>query len=67
MISLPYNIKGLTTKNEDESYTIFLNSRLSYEQLKKTYSHELQHIYNDDFSKENVSIIECNARKKSVR
>lgn len=66
-MNLPCHIKGLTTKNEDDSYTIFLNSRLSCEQQKKSYLHELQHIYNDDFSKENVSIIELNARKKKVR
>ena len=31
-------------------YTIVLNSRSSYEQNRKTFEHEIQHILNNDFS-----------------
>lgn len=67
LMGLPCKIKAVTTRNEDGSYTIVMNSRLSYEQQRKSYLHELKHIYNNDFSKENVNIIECDARKKKVR
>lgn len=45
-------------KNTDDSYTIFLNARLSQENRLKSYYHALQHIRNEDFSKENVQSIE---------
>lgn len=45
-------------KNADDSYTIFLNARLSQENRLKSYYHALQHIRNEDFSKEDVQSIE---------
>lgn len=39
-------------KNNDDSYTILLNARLSYEKQKEAYMHALIHIKNDDFCKE---------------
>lgn len=45
-------------KNDDDSYTIFLNARLSYENRIKSYHHALEHIKNNDFSRENVQEIE---------
>ena len=41
-------------KNEDNSYTIFLNARLSKENQLKSYYHALRHINENDFCKENV-------------
>ena len=58
LLPLPCRIKAVSTKNEDDSYTIILNSRLSHEQQIKSYKHELKHIKNGDFDKENVDIIE---------
>ncbi len=57
-LQLPSRIKGQVRKNEDDSYTIILNSRLSYEQNVKTFEHEIAHIKNDDFSKLDVDEIE---------
>lgn len=45
-------------KNEDGTYTIFLNARLSRDSQLKYYCHALQHISGDDFCKENVQMIE---------
>lgn len=45
-------------KNEDNSYTIFLNARLSKENQLKSYYHALRHINENDFCKENVQKIE---------
>lgn len=49
---LPTQIKALTVKNRDDSYTVILNSRLSYEQQRQSFLHELQHITNCDFEKD---------------
>ena len=45
-------------KNDDDTYTIFLNARLSRDSQLKYYYHALQHINKDDFSKEDVQNIE---------
>lgn len=52
-------------KNADDSYTIFLNARLSQESQIKSYYHALQHIKNSDFEKEDVQTIEAEAHKLS--
>lgn len=48
-------------KNEDDSYTVFLNARLSQESRVKSYYHALKHIANDDFGKRDVQTIERKA------
>lgn len=49
--NLPYKINGFIIYDaEDDYYTIVLNSRSSYEQNRKTFEHEIQHILNNDFS-----------------
>lgn len=50
-------------KNSDDSYTIFLNARLSYESRLKSYYHALRHIQDDDFFREDVQEIEQNSHK----
>ena len=45
-------------KNNDDSYTVFLNARLSQESRLKSYYHALQDIAEHDFEKENVQEIE---------
>ena len=37
-------VKGLTKKNKDLSYTVVLNSMYCAEALEKTYKHEVSHI-----------------------
>ena len=44
--------------NEDGSYTIFINARISNERQMVAYQHDLEHIMNDDFSKECADDIE---------
>lgn len=61
LIDMPTKIKGYTVKNSDDSYSIFLNARISRDCLLKTYEHEMEHIQNEDFEKENVDAIEKNA------
>lgn len=51
----------LVTPNEDGTYTVLINARMSYETQRKALLHALGHIFNDDFEKENVQQIEAAA------
>ncbi len=59
LINMPVQIKGYTIKNEDDSYSIFLNARMASNQIEKTFEHEIEHIKNEDFEKEQVQRIEA--------
>jgi hypothetical protein len=61
IIKLPYKAKAICVKNDDNSVTIFLNNIFTFEQLQKSYLHEIEHIKNNDFEKTNVNEIELNA------
>lgn len=59
LVDLPYSCKGYVRQNEDGTYTILLNSRLSYEENKKTFLHELSHIQENDFNADiHVNLLE---------
>ena len=45
---LPIRIKGFVCLGSDYSPVIIINSRLSAEQQRKTYQHEVNHILNGD-------------------
>ena len=61
LIDFPTKGNETVTKNEDDSYTIFINAKLSHERQLEAYAHALKHIMGDDFSKDNVNKIEFNA------
>lgn len=49
-VSLPFEVRGIVTPNaEDDSFSIYINSRLSDDQKRKALKHEIDHIENDDF------------------
>lgn len=58
VILMDMTINEVVTENEDGSYTIFINSRLNYEQQMKAYLHAMKHITGDDFQKNDVQSIE---------
>lgn len=60
-IDMDTKIPEQIVKNQDDSYTIFLNSKLSHDEQLKSYSHALMHIRRNDFDKENADSIEENA------
>lgn len=63
---LPTSIKGFSRLNEDDSYTIIINSKLNDIQQQNCFYHEIRHIENDDFYNfGNVDFIE-NIRHKEV-
>ncbi len=49
-------VKETVTCNEDGSYTIFLNTRFTQEQLNDAYIHALNHIIRADFDKHTSSV-----------
>lgn len=51
LVNMPSGIWGHCNPNPDGSYTIFINSRLSYETQRKVYLHEIYHIVNGDFDR----------------
>lgn len=51
--------RELVTENEDGSYTILINARLSYQGQLDAYQHAMKHIENDDFRKQDVQKIEA--------
>lgn len=57
---MPTSIKAFTLPDRLTAYfTIYLNSRLSNEQNRKSYEHELAHIKNGDYYKKgDVELIE---------
>lgn len=52
LAALPYTIGGYVIKDINDTYTIILNSKLSYERNIESYMHELNHIYNGDYEKD---------------
>lgn len=62
LINFPGKGCEAVTHNEDDTYTIFLNSRLSHERQLEAYKHALKHIVNGDFEKDDsANVIENNA------
>lgn len=57
---LPPKVKGMVVKtfDEEECYTIVLNSRLSAEQNRETYEHEMKHLKARDFDEIGRSVDE---------
>ena len=60
---MPPTIKAYTVNNNDDSFTIVLNSRLNREQHLKSYHHELTHIENGDYDRQckDINMIEIYA------
>lgn len=57
----------MVTVNEDGSYTIFINSRLSHNRQLESYKHAIKHIENDDFHKTDIQSIEHNAHSSMIK
>lgn len=57
------NTPGTSTINEDGTYTIFINGRMSIEKQKETFIHELNHIMNNDFKLDSACAAELNNKR----
>lgn len=58
LINMDTSVTEQVVKNGDDTYTIFLNARLSWEQVMLGYAHAMHHIVNGDFDRENADRIE---------
>lgn len=66
VINFPNAQREMVVQNEDGSYTILINSKLSHDGQLKAYNHAMEHINDNDFEKEDVQSIEAAAHKISV-
>ena len=57
-VDLPERVKGMSVRtfDEEECYTIVINSKLNMEQRLAAYEHELKHYESDDFDKADVPV-----------
>lgn len=63
---LPPHVKAITTPNEDGTYTIIVNERLSRDAAIKEIIHELKHIKGNDFgSDEQATLLEEMVRRNA--
>lgn len=61
MDDMPVGTRGFVMEDESGDYNVYLSARLSYDELKHTYQHEMTHIKNHDlFRTESASQIETN-------
>lgn len=64
IIDLPTTIYSFVRENPDGTYTIVINARLSAEDRARHYLHEVRHIMENDFEKEQTADeIEYHAHK----
>ena len=49
IIDLPSTVKGVTVRDEDGSFNIYINSALSENQRRLAIEHEMKHINRGDF------------------
>lgn len=63
LLNMDTKIPEQLVKNNDDSYTIFLNARLSRDSQLESYYHALKHIKENDFEKDNVQDIETKAHE----
>ena len=61
LIDFPNSGNEMVVLNEDGSYTIPINARLSNTGRLKAYQHAMKHILGNDFEKFNVQYIESMA------
>lgn len=63
-LNMPASVKAYTILNNDETFTIILNSRLTREQHLLSYHHEMKHIENGDYEKKaDVGLLELFAHR----
>ena len=63
LLDFPNYGREMVVLNEDGSYTILINSKLSHESQIEAYTHAMRHINNHDFEKSNVQQIEAVAHE----
>lgn len=65
VIDMDTMVEEQVVKNDDGSYSIFLNARLSTNMQREAYLHALSHICCDDFYKDCADDIEVEAHART--
>lgn len=55
-VTLPATIDGVTVPNNDGSFDIYLNDRISPQRQREKLCHEISHIMQDHFYRDDLSI-----------
>ena len=67
LLDLPCTVKGLTAKDENDFYTIYINARFGGEQQIEAFLHEIEHIKCNDFCQDcDIAIIENGCRERRM-
>lgn len=66
LIDFPSPGNEMVVPNEDGTYTILINAKISKENQLKAYRHAMNHIINNDFDKDNVQKIEYHAHNFKI-
>lgn len=66
VVLMDFPLSESITKNEDDSYTIFINAQLSAEEQRKKFLHAMTHIIENDFEKTDVGEIENQAHSLEI-
>ena len=59
--------REVITENDDGSYTVFINARLSHNLQLESYQHAMRHIESEDFEKSDVQVIEHYAHQAQTQ
>lgn len=63
LIDFPNSGREMVVPNEDDTYTILINAKLSRDEQLKAYEHAMKHIMRNDFAEQNVQAIEAAAHE----
>ena len=59
-------VSEVVHKNDDGTYTIFLNARFSYNRLQESCKHAIAHIEHGDFDPGDIQLIEAAAHNEHI-
>ena len=57
LLPLPLHVRAFTVPDAQGDYNVYVNSRLTFAQRRKSLSHELCHIRRGDFSREDAAAV----------
>lgn len=61
LLNFPNYGKEMVVKNEDDSYTILINAKLSHDAQIAAYEHAMRHITQNDFDKQHEDVQQIEA------
>lgn len=66
LVNFPSPGNEMVVQNEDGTYTVLINAKLSQDGQLKAYQHAINHITNGDFEKSEVQSIELHAHELDI-